>query len=223
MKKLRKIVLASLLCVAVVFIGALAACGGDNQAPDGDSNPHPASTSDLTFTLLDNGTYSVKANNKDLAGSLTIPATYNGKNVTSIGSEAFRNCYGLTSVEIPDSVTEISGLAFDGCHALNSVNIPNSVTYIGSYAFESCYNLTSVTIPDSVTVIKSHAFSYCDRLTSVTIGKGVTEIERDAFMASLKLTTVTYVGTSAQWDAVTKYSSSSFPWQANITYICLGD
>ena len=41
------------------------------------------------------------------SGALTIPATYDRKPVTSIGSWAFWNCANLTSVTIPDSVTSI--------------------------------------------------------------------------------------------------------------------
>ena len=85
-------------------------------------------------------------------GSLTIPSsvTYSGMtySVTSIGSDAFRNCSGLTSVTIPNSVTSIGGFAFDGCSGLTSVTIPNSVTSIGYYAFDGCSGLTSVTVPN---------------------------------------------------------------------------
>ena len=71
---------------------------------------------------------------------MTIP-----NSVTSIGSEAFRDCIGLTSVAIPDSVTSIGNYAFKGCSGLTSVTIPNSVTSIGDEAFFYCDNLTSVT------------------------------------------------------------------------------
>ena len=41
--------------------------------------------------------------------------------VTSIGSSAFEDCSGLTSVEIPNSVTSIGDLAFYGCKGLKLV------------------------------------------------------------------------------------------------------
>ena len=75
-------------------------------------------------------------------GSITIPerVTYNGTtySVTSIGSYAFRNCSGLTSVTIGNSVTSIGNYAFLQCSGLTSVTIPNSVTSIGEDAFYGC-------------------------------------------------------------------------------------
>ena len=81
-----------------------------------------------------------------------------------IGSNAFYDCSGLTSVTIPSSVTSIGEGAFDGCSGLTSVTIPSSVTSIGRYAFRVCSGLTSVTIPSSVTSIGDDAFSKCSNL-----------------------------------------------------------
>jgi hypothetical protein len=90
-----------------------------------------------------------------------------GNSVVSIGSNAFYNCTGLTSVIIPNSVTEIEMQAFDGCTGLTSVTIGNSVASIGNYAFDGCTGLTSITIPSSVTEIGNNAFDRCTGLTSV--------------------------------------------------------
>ena len=103
------------------------------------------------------------------SGEVVIPESveFNGisHSVTSIGRSAFRGCFGLTSVTIPNSVTSIGEWAFSGCSALTSVTIPNSVTSIGGDAFSGCSGLTSVTIPNSVTSIETYAFSGCSGLT----------------------------------------------------------
>ena len=75
-------------------------------------------------------------------GDLTIPksVTFRGcpYPVTEIGDGAFRGCWGLTSVTIPNSVTYIGVGAFWACSGLTSITIPNSVTSIGYDAFEGC-------------------------------------------------------------------------------------
>ena len=65
-----------------------------------------------------------------------------------IADEAFRACYGLTSVTIPNSVTNIGDYAFGGCSGLTSITIPNSVTNIGYSAFFDCTNLKELRIED---------------------------------------------------------------------------
>ena len=64
--------------------------------------------------------------------------------VTSIGSDAFSGCSGLSSVTIPDGVTTIGNSAFSDCSGLGSVTIPASVTSIGDYAFYRCENLATI-------------------------------------------------------------------------------
>ena len=129
----------------------------------------------LSIALLGNATaqtfglytYSVNPDNVSVTitdypetatGAIEIPATIDGRSVTSIGGSAFLWCSSLTSVTIPDSVTSIGNAAFDGCFSLTSINIPDSVTSIGSSAFRNCSSLTSITIPDSVTSIGNSAF-----------------------------------------------------------------
>ena len=114
-------------------------------------------------------------------GNNDIKRVIIGDSVTSIGSEAFRQCVSLTSVTIPNSVTTIGNSAFSECLSLTSVTIGNSVTTIGNRAFSGCGSLTSVTIPNSVTTIGETAFYYCSSLTSVTIGNSVTTIGNEAF------------------------------------------
>lgn len=116
---------------------------------------------------------SVNAYKNEYTGNVVIPESvaYNGNTypVASIGSLAFCNCSGLTSINIPNSVTYIGRNAFEGCSGLTSINIPNSVTYIDCYAFESCRGLTSITIPKSLNLIDEDAFLGCVKLNSVYI------------------------------------------------------
>lgn len=89
--------------------------------------------------------------------------------ITAIGSEAFYNCTGLTSIEIPNSVTNIGYMAFYKCTGLKNVKMPDNLTAIGGSAFGSCTGLTSIEIPGSVTSIGSYAFNNCTGLESVYV------------------------------------------------------
>ena len=107
--------------------------------------------------------YSSYSNNSNkYTGNVVIPESVNINGntypVTSIGEFAFQNCYGLTSVTIPNSVTSIGESTFRRCSGLTSVTIPNSVSSIGHNAFDGCSGLTSVTIPNSVSSIGYNAF-----------------------------------------------------------------
>ena len=135
---------------------------------------------EVTFRGSKSDSYS-----NEYQGNVAIPeeVTYMNRTrkVTSIGRAAFYECFGLTSVTIPNSVTSIGDGAFYGCYKLTSVIIPNSVTSIGEYAFYFCSGLTSITIPNSVTSIGESAFFGCSKLTSITIPNSVTSIGSYAF------------------------------------------
>ncbi|MBQ7713252.1 MAG: leucine-rich repeat domain-containing protein, partial [Clostridia bacterium] len=99
-----------------------------------------------------------------IEGTLTVP-----EGVTSIGSYAFCDCSGLTSITIPESVTSIGEYAFRDCSGLTSITFAerSQLTSIAEYAFSGCPAMTSITIPSSVTSIGSYAFYDCTGLTSI--------------------------------------------------------
>ena len=132
--------------------------------------------------------------------SVTIPSC-----VTSIGDAAFTSCKSLTSITILEGVTSIGGDAFAYCSGLTSVNIPNSVTSLGGWTFQNCIGLTSVNIPNSVTSIDYGVFSGCTGLASVTIPNSVTSIEGYAFRGCSGLNSVV-----AEMEIPFAFSSAAF-------------
>ena len=90
----------------------------------------------------------------EYSGSVSIPSsvTYNSVaySVTSIGTSAFRNCEGLTSIEIPNSVTSIGYQAFVGCSGLKSVtNYATTPQKIDSYDFKDVeISLCTLYVPE---------------------------------------------------------------------------
>ena len=152
----------------------------------------------------------------EYTGSVNIPATvtFGGTSysVTTIGSDAFSYCRGLTSVTIPNSVTAIGDYAFYECSGLISFSIPNSVTTIGKSAFygTTWYDIqpdglvyagrvayeykgtmpsgTSITIKEGTVSISPYAFCDCNELTSIDISNSVTTIGYYAFYSCWSLT-----------------------------------
>jgi len=127
----------------------------------------PLTPPELAYELINNGTaYRIYAGSTGLSGDMVIPASFNGKPVTEIGSVSDEWDDGaflgtnITSVTIPSSVKIIGGFAFAGCSSLENVTIPESVTTIGNAVFGACGGLTSITIPGSVTSIGAYSFAY---------------------------------------------------------------
>ena len=87
-----------------------------------------AATEGYYTYAVSNGEAKITEVSTSISGDVTIPDTLDGYKVTSIGSYAFYNCTGLTSVIIPNTVTQIEGFAFRGCSGLTSIILP----FVGS-------------------------------------------------------------------------------------------
>ena len=172
---------------------------------------------DYTWTYSINGDTAEISGVSPSTGAVTIPSTLSGKPVTSIGSSAFSDCSGLTSVTIPDSVTSIGSYSFSGCNGLTSVTIPDSVTSIGNQAFYNCSGLTSVTIPNSVTNIGEYAFYNCSGIKSVTVPQYVLDRHLSIFSSYQSITNVAYSG------VITNISASAFYYCSALTSVTIPD
>ena len=109
----------------------------------------------------------------------------------TIGVRAFRGCWFLEEVEVPPTVTTLSEEAFSYCYALTSASVPSSVASIGVSAFDNDTTMTSITIAPGATSIGHHAFRSCRHLTSFTVPSTVTTIGEYAFSWCTSLEEVT--------------------------------
>jgi|GEM_PF-4783516 len=126
----------------------------------------------------------------------TGTATYAGE-VDGIGTEAFRNMAGLTSVDIPETTAFIDDYAFQDCTGLTTMTLPASVISIGDFAFSGCTSLETLTITapsapgkalllavgdiQGLMHIGRYAFQNCP-LTSLTLPATLSDIDAFAFI-----------------------------------------
>ncbi len=168
----------------------------------------PTNESYFTFTLLEDGMFSVAAKDvTTLPADLVIPSAYNGVAVTHIADEGFRDATGLITVIIPDSITSIGTATFAGCSNMVTLKLP----FIGSsndsvddmhfgYLFSSSSNSESFqyvpsTLADIVLTLEDRigdeAFHDCSNLKSITLPDSVTSIGQSAFRRCSGLTSMT--------------------------------
>ncbi len=121
-----------------------------------------------------------------------IPGTIDGKQVTEISQDAFKES-GLTSVVIPEGVTFVESYAFFNCSNLAKVTLPTTIERIDHYAFlwsgieeinlpeglefigDSAFQgarFTTLHIPSTVTSIYEWSFRVCRNLTAITVAEG---------------------------------------------------
>ena len=117
----------------------------------------------VTYPCYD-GQYSYYSGYEMPQGDLTIPDSVAYQNnmyaVTAIGPNAFKNCYTLGAVTLPNTLIEIGANAFDSTNTNgygHHLVIPDAVVSVGAQAFD-CVSVHELTIGESVQNLGYHAF-----------------------------------------------------------------
>lgn len=138
-------------------------------------------------------------------GTYTFP-----ESVSTISTNAFANCTGLTEVTLSPSLTVIRNSSFSGCTGLTKVIITNSVTGIGDYAFFNCGGITELTLPASLTTIGKETFAGCNALTSVVNKSNTPQFITDITFSQTAYANATlYVPTPAAYRTATGWKKFS--------------
>lgn len=155
------VVMKRLLLLTAILLAATAAMAYDFSAP-------ALSGQTLYFNIVEGGVEvtcpgSANANAWNgftkPTGALSLPASVVNSgttyNVVGVGRYAFYNCYGLTSVVVPEGVATIGQASFSGCSAIDSVFLPSTLAALSNTSFYGCTSLSKIVcmaaVPPSVT------------------------------------------------------------------------
>ena len=144
----------------------------------------------LIFELLSNGTYGVRVGTAANNTEISIPKTFNNKDVTVILENGFANCQNLVTISIPDSIIEIRDSGFKNCINLTDVELPANLESIGKFAFNKCKSLSNITIPPTTEFIGGFAF-FQSSLSEATFE------DTEGWIAGIDKFSVYYVGANS--------------------------
>ena len=136
----------------------------------------------------------------NISGDLVIPEIAKDGDieysVIRIGEQSFYRSNGLISVTIPNSVRSMGSWAFTDCSGLTSVHIEDieawyeidfelvdsNPLYNAHHLYLNGTEITNLSIPTSIEVIKKNTFAGCSGLNSITIPATVKSIGDCAFL-----------------------------------------
>ena len=214
----REFEVSGLAAASTEYYFRLTAFNSNGEGPPTDEFSAFTPTDGLAFALINSDAeYSVaKGTVSNTATAIAVPAYYEGKKVTEVAPEAFRDFAILVSIQLPGELKTIGNYAFSGCSSLALTSLPAGVTSIEQYAFSNCNKLALTSLPTGLTTIEKAAFQNCSSLVLSSLPAGVTSIGQYAFYncSNLALTSlpagVTSIGQYA-FSGCSKLALTSLP------------
>lgn len=191
-------------------------------------NPFKSCVS-LTSVQTETGCKYTAVNNFILDGS-TIVCGLKAENFPSEASTIGSNAFSYSDIEetvIPEGI-ELSMSAFRNCYSLKKVTLPQSMKVIPADAFSSCYNLETVIFPQNLTQINAEAFSHCYKLT-VTLPKNVSAMLGTFFGCTVYMeesfenNSYSISGSGSIFASVKLAKDNNVPYVSSYTYISSDD
>ena len=199
MKKFLALILAALMLLSLAACGS--AAQGDVQENQNDmqdqeqvqdtteaEDEHPESQTVTLDTVknapetdaslfeyreVDGGIEITSFNGTD--SIVAIPEQIDGKDVVTVGDNAFVNNDTVKGVKISSKVQKIGSSAFINCVSLETVVCGESVKEICMYAFNGCKKLTNMELNEGLEVLDGLCFGLTN-LTEIEIPSSVKEI-----------------------------------------------
>lgn len=127
-------------------------------------------------------------NTVDIVGDISLTDSIITKQVTDfidnnavrVGDFAFYNCKSLGFLHIK-KVKEVGKNAFDNCTGLPSVEIPLATAGLGEYAFSNCINMNALILPAMSVVALTNSNTLNN--TAIALGYGHIYVPRDLLTA----------------------------------------
>ncbi len=157
----------------------------------------------LDFALSDDGlSYVVTGVDvKSVGVTVTIPESYNGKNVTAVGRGAFSGCESMLAVAVPPTVVSFGENAFEKCNKLEGVYIKDisawcRIGFTGLYSnplyfagklYLNGVSVNNLVLPQDVVSIGNSAFSGCTSINKIIFPDSVKTIGSLAFRGCVNL------------------------------------
>jgi len=171
--------------------------------------------SKLVYTVANNKVTIVSA--PKYADAITVPASIDGKTVTAIGTDAFKDFTSLTTLTINATLESLSVTALAGCTSLENISIA-AFAVTAAISFNH-FKDTKLYATSELLCLGGRLISYKDTasLTVITAEmlKGVTEIASGVFAGAVNLKEI------QMSDDVRRIASGAFTNCNNLTVVGL--